>query len=72
MQLPTFSSTGRVSPDKFGGYKSYALAKYTDRIKRWIAKRPNLTLLKIQGSRPGFPRRGCRLPLQPLTNGLLA
>jgi transposase len=43
-----YRSTGRVSPDKFGGYKDYALARYADRIKRWIAKRPDLTLLEIQ------------------------
>jgi len=40
--------TGSVSPDKFGGYKDYALAKYAGRIERWIAKRPDLTLLEIQ------------------------
>ena len=39
---------GSVSPDKFGGYKDYALAKYAERIKRWIAKQPDLTLLELQ------------------------
>ena len=39
-----YRATGSVSPEKFGGYKDYALAKYADRIKRWIAKRPDLTL----------------------------
>jgi hypothetical protein len=34
--------------DKFGGYKGYALAKYADRIRRWIAKQPDLTLLELQ------------------------
>ena len=43
-----YRSTGSVSPDKFGGYKPYALARHADRIKRWIAKRPDLTLLEIQ------------------------
>ena len=42
-----YRSTGRVSPDKFGGYND-VLARYADRIKRWIAKRPDLTLLEIQ------------------------
>jgi transposase len=40
--------TGSVSPDKFGGYKDYALAKYAGRIRRWIAGQPDLTLLELQ------------------------
>jgi transposase len=43
-----YRSTGSVSPDKFGGYKPYALARHAARIKRWIAKQPDLTLLEIQ------------------------
>jgi transposase len=43
-----YRTTGIVSPDKFGGYKDYALAKHAERIKRWIAKQPDLTLLEIQ------------------------
>ncbi len=43
-----FRTTGSISPDKFGGYKSYVLAKHADRIKRWIAEEPDLTLLEIQ------------------------
>ena len=43
-----YRATGSVSPEKFGGYKDYALAKYADRIKRWIAKQPDLTLLELQ------------------------
>jgi len=43
-----YRTTGSVSPDKFGGYKDYALAKHAERIKRWIAKQPDLTLLEIQ------------------------
>ena len=46
--LRRFRSNGRVSPDKFGGYKGYALAKHADRIKRWLAEQPDLTLLEIQ------------------------
>jgi transposase len=41
-------TNGSVSPDKFGGYKGYALANHADRIKRWIAAQPDLTLLEIQ------------------------
>jgi len=43
-----YRATGSVSPDKFGGHKDYALAKYAERIKRWIAKQPDLTLLELQ------------------------
>jgi hypothetical protein len=43
-----YRATGSVSPDKFGGYKDYALAKYAARIKRWIAQQPDLTLLELQ------------------------
>src|SRR5208282_6297198 len=42
-----FRTTGRVSPDKFGGYKSYALAGHADRIKQWIAERPDSTLSEL-------------------------
>ena len=43
-----YRATGSVSPEKFGGYKDYALAKYAERIKRWIARRPDQTLLGLQ------------------------
>jgi transposase len=46
--LRRFRTTGSISPDKFGGYKSFVLAKYADRIKCWIAEEPDLTLLEIQ------------------------
>lgn len=46
--LRRYRATGSVSPDKFGGYKDYALAKHGERIKRWIAKQPDLTLLELQ------------------------
>jgi transposase len=49
--LRRFRTYGSVSSDKFGGYKGYALAKRADRIKRWIAERPDLTLLEIRGKR---------------------
>lgn len=41
-------TTGSVSPDKFGGYKGYALANHADRIKRWIAERPDSTLSELR------------------------
>ena len=31
---PVNRTTGSVSPDKFGGYKSFALANHADRIKQ--------------------------------------
>lgn len=43
-----YRASGSVSPDQFGGYKDYALARYAERIKRWIAKQPDLTLLELQ------------------------
>ena len=43
-----YRAAGSVSPDKFGGYKDYALATYAERINRWIAKQPDLTLLELQ------------------------
>ena len=43
-----FDAAGSISPDQFGGCKSYALAKSADRIKRWIPEEPDLTLLEIQ------------------------
>ena len=33
-----YRATGSVSPDKFGGYKEFALAKYAEPVKRWIAR----------------------------------
>jgi transposase len=46
--LRRYRTTGSVRPAKFGGYKGYVLAKHADRIRRWIAKQPDLTLLEIQ------------------------
>ena len=46
--IQRYRTTGQVSPAKFGGYKGYALAKHAERIKRWIAAQPDLTLLEIQ------------------------
>jgi transposase len=43
-----YRTTGSVSPAKFGGYKGYALAKHADRIRRWIAEQPDMTLLELQ------------------------
>jgi transposase len=40
--------SGSVSPDKFGGYKRHALADHAGRISRWIAERPDATLLELR------------------------
>ena len=46
--IQRYRATGSVIPDKFGGYKDYALRKYVERVKRWIAKQPDMTLLELQ------------------------
>ena len=46
--LRRYRTTASVRPSNFGGHKGYSLAKHGDRIRRWIAKQPDLTLLEIQ------------------------
>jgi putative transposase len=46
--LRRYRTTGSVRPEKFGGYKGYALSKHAERIERWVAEQPDLTLLEIQ------------------------
>ena len=48
-----YRTTGSVSPDKFGGYKGYALTKYAGRIQQWVTEQPDLTLLELQGRLAG-------------------
>jgi transposase len=52
--LPLIRIVALHSPDKFGGYKGYALAKYAGRIRRSIARTPDLTLLEIQARLGGI------------------
>jgi transposase len=40
--------TGSVSPDKFGGYKTFALEPHTDRVKELVAEQPDSTLAELQ------------------------
>ena len=40
--------TGSISPAKFGGYKSYALAAREERIRRLVAEQPDITLAELQ------------------------
>ena len=40
--------TGSVSPDKFGGYKTFSLAPHTDLVKELVAQQPDSTLAELQ------------------------
>src|SRR5208337_641573 len=41
--------TGSVSPDKFGGYKTFLLEPHTDLVKELVAEQPDSTLAELQG-----------------------
>src|SRR5260370_22117108 len=56
--------TGSVSPDKFGGYKTFSLEPHTDLVMELVAEQPDSTLSKLQtrlkkqkgkGSQSGIP-----------------
>jgi transposase len=47
--LTRWRKTGSVSPEKFGGYKGYALERYRSRIARWVDARPDITLSELRG-----------------------
>src|SRR5271154_4452241 len=40
--------TGRVSPDKFGGYKTFALEPHTTLVKELVAEQPDSTFAELQ------------------------
>jgi transposase len=40
--------TGSVSPDKFGGHKTFALAPHEDLVKRLVAEQPDSTLAELK------------------------
>jgi len=40
--------TGSVSPAKFGGYKSYALAAHEQRVRQLVAQQPDITLAELK------------------------
>ena len=46
--LTRWRSTGSVSPEKFGGYKGYALKPYRRQIERWVDAQPDITLAELQ------------------------
>jgi hypothetical protein len=39
--------TGRVSPDKFGGYKTFALEPHTTLVQELVAEQPDSTLAEL-------------------------
>ena len=41
--LTRWRRTNSISPEKFGGYKGYALERHRNRITRWLAARPDIT-----------------------------
>ena len=46
--LARWRSSGSVSPEKFGGYKRYALEPHRRRIVRWVDAQPDMTLSELQ------------------------
>src|SRR5215470_19822353 len=46
--LTRWRNTGSVEPEKFGGYKGYALERYRSRITRWAGAQPDVTLSELQ------------------------
>src|SRR5258707_1076933 len=40
--------TGSVSPDKFGGDKTFTLEPHTDQVKELVAEQPDSTLAELQ------------------------
>src|SRR5260221_8314503 len=40
--------TGSVSPDKFGGHKTFTLEAHTNRVKEFVTEQPDNTLEELQ------------------------
>src|ERR1700730_16791168 len=40
--------TGSVSPDKFGGYKTFSLEPHTDLVRELVAQQPDRTLAELR------------------------
>jgi transposase len=40
--------TGSVSPDKFGGYKTFSLEPHADLVKELVGEQPDITLAELQ------------------------
>jgi transposase len=46
--LTRWRSTGSVRPEKFGGYKGYALERHGAQITQWVEAQPDITLSELQ------------------------
>jgi transposase len=46
--LTRWRRTGSVKPEKFGGYKGYALELHRSRITQWVGAQPDITLSELQ------------------------
>ena len=46
--LTLWRTKGNVPAAKFGGYKGYALKPHAERLKRWVAEQPDITLGELR------------------------
>lgn len=46
--LTRWRRTGSVRPERFGGYKGYALERHRSRIMRWVGAQPDITLSELR------------------------
>ena len=46
--IKRFREKGSLAPDKFGGHKRHTLADEEERLRGWIAERPDMTLAEIK------------------------
>jgi transposase len=46
--LTRWRGRGSVRPEKFGGYKGYALEPHKAQITRWVNAQPDITLSELQ------------------------
>jgi transposase len=46
--IKLWRSSGTVCGAKFGGYKGYTLEPHAERLKRWVAHYPDITLGELQ------------------------
>jgi transposase len=46
--IKLWRTSGNVCAAKFGGYKGHALKSHGERLKRWVAEQPDITLGELQ------------------------
>jgi transposase len=46
--LKLWRTKGNLRAAKFGGYKGYALKPHAERLKRWVAEQPDITLDELR------------------------